>query len=73
MHVSNFRPVKNCQLMAQMFVRIRRAMDAELWLVGDGQDVAAVRGILHSAGMDKDVKFWGRRNDLPELLSRQRV
>lgn len=58
-HVSNFRPVKDPAAVARVFLRVWRDLDAELWLVGDGEGMASVRSALERWGLDRDVRFFG--------------
>jgi N-acetyl-alpha-D-glucosaminyl L-malate synthase BshA len=68
-HVSNFRPVKDPQSMARIFLEIRKHMDAELWLIGEGPEMPAVRSILQQAGAEKDVRYWGLHCDVAHALA----
>jgi len=68
-HVSNFRPVKDPQSMARIFLEIRKEMDAELWLIGEGPEMPAVRSILQQAGAEKDVRYWGLHGDVAHTLA----
>lgn len=69
-HVSNFRTVKNPVRVARIFRAIRMRMDAELWLIGDGPEMHAVRSMLEESRLVGDVRFWGLRRDVPSLLTR---
>ena len=69
-HVSNFRPVKNPELLAQTFVAVARSVDAELWLIGDGEGLASARRILHAAGLAGRVRHWGLHADVAPILQR---
>ncbi|CAI7996534.1 N-acetyl-alpha-D-glucosaminyl L-malate synthase [Geodia barretti] len=40
-HVSNFRPIKDTPSVARIFLGIRERLEAELWLVGSGEDLPA--------------------------------
>jgi N-acetyl-alpha-D-glucosaminyl L-malate synthase BshA len=68
-HVSNFRPVKDPQSMARIFLEIRKEMDAELWLIGEGPEMPAVRSILQQAGVEKDVRYWGLHGNVAHILA----
>jgi N-acetyl-alpha-D-glucosaminyl L-malate synthase BshA len=68
-HVSNFRPVKDSQSMARIFLSIREQMEAELWLIGEGPELDTVRSILQQNGAEKDVRYWGLRHDVARLLA----
>jgi N-acetyl-alpha-D-glucosaminyl L-malate synthase BshA len=69
-HVSNFRAVKDPETAARAFALVRRELDAELWLVGDGEGMPRVREILSRAGLERDVRFLGLRADVETLLPR---
>ena len=68
-HISNFRPVKNPQTVVALFSRVRRAVPAELWLVGDGPGLPAVVEALRRAGHERDVRIFGYRDDAQRLLA----
>jgi N-acetyl-alpha-D-glucosaminyl L-malate synthase BshA len=67
-HVSNFRPVKNLQGVISLFLGIRKFIDAELWLVGDGEEMDRIRPILDKRGAKDDVKCWGLQRDIAPIL-----
>lgn len=58
-HVSNFRPVKDPPAIARVFARVRRQVDAELWLVGEGELMPQVRRILREAAVGASVRYFG--------------
>ncbi|MFC1878297.1 N-acetyl-alpha-D-glucosaminyl L-malate synthase BshA [Chloroflexota bacterium] len=68
-HVSNFRPVKDPESMAKIFLGIRERMDAELWLIGDGPEMDAVKSILGGSRFEKDVRYCSLRRDVARLLA----
>jgi N-acetyl-alpha-D-glucosaminyl L-malate synthase BshA len=68
-HISNFRAVKDPQSMARIFLRIREQMEAELWLIGDGPEMMAVKSILQQSGFEDDVRYWGLQRDVAPLLA----
>jgi N-acetyl-alpha-D-glucosaminyl L-malate synthase BshA len=68
-HVYNFRPVKDAQSMARVFLGIRKQMEAELWLIGEGPEMDSVRSILQQSGFEKDVRYWGLNRDVAPLLA----
>jgi N-acetyl-alpha-D-glucosaminyl L-malate synthase BshA len=68
-HISNFRPVKDAQSLARIFVDIRKQIDAELWLVGDGPEMPAVRTIFQQCGIERDVYHWGLQQDVAPILA----
>jgi N-acetyl-alpha-D-glucosaminyl L-malate synthase BshA len=67
-HVSNFRPVKDPEGIARIFVAIRRSISAELWLVGAGPGLAAAVSYLQRAGLGDDVRTLGYRADVGNVL-----
>jgi N-acetyl-alpha-D-glucosaminyl L-malate synthase BshA len=69
-HVSNFRTVKDPVRVARIFRAIRQRTNAELWLIGDGPEMHAVRSALEESRLAGDVRFWGLRRDVPSLLAR---
>ncbi|MBN1454637.1 MAG: N-acetyl-alpha-D-glucosaminyl L-malate synthase BshA [Methanomicrobia archaeon] len=67
-HISNFRPVKNVPRLAQLYHEIREHVDAELWLIGDGPEMAALRAALHAFGLERDVTYWGIQRNVAAIL-----
>ena len=67
-HVSNFRPVKDTPSVARIFLGIRRRLEAELWLVGGGEDLPAVRELLDGSDYAGDVCYAGLRPDVTPFL-----
>jgi N-acetyl-alpha-D-glucosaminyl L-malate synthase BshA len=68
-HVSNFRPVKDPQSMARIFLGIRERMEAELWLIGDGPEMASVKSILRWSEFERDVRYWDLQENVADLLA----
>jgi N-acetyl-alpha-D-glucosaminyl L-malate synthase BshA len=68
-HVSNFREVKDPERMSRIFLRVRHEVDAELWLVGDGAMMPAVRTILAGECDAGDVRFFGLRREVQPILA----
>ncbi|MEA2063315.1 MAG: N-acetyl-alpha-D-glucosaminyl L-malate synthase BshA [Gemmatimonadota bacterium] len=68
-HVSNFRPVKYLEGLADIFRRIRQNVDAELWLIGDGQEMDRIKTILQRSGVDKNIYYWGIQRNVSPILS----
>ena len=67
-HVSNFRPVKDPQSMAHIFLAIRARMEAELWLIGSGEEMAPVRSLFQQSAFADDVMYLGLQRDVAPLL-----
>lgn len=68
-HLSNFRPVKDTPSMARIFLGIRRQMEAELWLIGEGPELDTVKTILQGSGYEDDVVCWGLHHNVAPLLA----
>lgn len=68
-HVSNFRAVKQPEVMANVFLKIRQEMDAELWLIGDGPEMKKVKKIFSQNNIDGDIRYWGLQHDVAPLLA----
>ena len=67
-HLSNFRPVKRAPDCIRVLAEVRKSVDAELWMVGDGPERGACEHLAHDLGVTGAVRFWGKRNDVPALL-----
>jgi len=68
-HVSNFRPVKDPQSVAYIYLGVRRQIDAELWLIGDGPEMKEVKTIFKGSGFENDVTYWGIQKDVGSILA----
>ncbi len=67
-HVSNFRPVKDPEAVVRVFLEVRRQVDAELWLVGDGEAMPSVVSAVRQAGLDRHVRFLGLHPAVESIL-----
>jgi N-acetyl-alpha-D-glucosaminyl L-malate synthase BshA len=67
-HVSNFRPIKDPQSMARIFLEIRARMEAELWLIGDGEELPVVRAMFEESAFADDVCYLGLQRDVAMYL-----
>jgi N-acetyl-alpha-D-glucosaminyl L-malate synthase BshA len=67
-HLSNFRPVKRVEDCIRVLAEVRKVVDAELWMVGDGPERGAAERLAHDLGLISFVRFMGKRNDVPALL-----
>jgi N-acetyl-alpha-D-glucosaminyl L-malate synthase BshA len=68
LHVSNFREVKQPLSVARIYRSVRHSVDAELWLVGDGEGMTGVQGLLADAALTRDTVAFGLRLDLERIL-----
>jgi L-malate glycosyltransferase len=69
MHLSNFRTVKRVPDVVRVFAAVRATLPAKLVLVGDGQDRPAALELATSLGVERDVIFLGKQNDVERLLA----
>ncbi|GED51641.1 glycosyl transferase [Brevibacillus borstelensis] len=69
MHISNFRPVKRSQDVIEVFARVRDQMPAKLLLIGEGPDLSMVRQKIVEKGLEGDVHFLGKQEDVAEVIS----
>lgn len=67
-HISNFRKVKKPQSMAQIFLDIRKKIDAELWLIGDGPEMNEIKSFFKQNANKNEVYYWGLCNDVTPIL-----
>ena len=68
-HISNFRAVKQPEVMAQVFLKIREKMEAELWLIGDGPEMDGVKTFFRKNGLEGDVRYWDIQQEVAGLLA----
>lgn len=68
-HVSNFRNVKHVPDVVKSFAYIRKDMPAKLLLVGDGPEMNTVIQLVKQLGLENDVLFLGKQNNLSELYA----
>jgi N-acetyl-alpha-D-glucosaminyl L-malate synthase BshA len=68
-HVSNFRQVKQPRSIAKIFLEIINYIDAELWLVGDGEELETVKALIQQNGVEDRVRYWGLQHDVSTLLA----
>ncbi|MDQ4121012.1 MAG: glycosyltransferase family 4 protein [Acidobacteriota bacterium] len=43
--------------------------NVKVWLIGDGTDKENLKNLVEELGIAEKVKFWGMRDDIPELLA----
>lgn len=68
MHISNFRPVKRLVDVVRVFAGVRKAMKARLVMVGDGPDRDPAQREATKLGVQHDVRFAGRVDDVADVL-----
>ena len=68
-HVSNFRPVKRVPDVIKIFALVREKVASRLILVGDGPERSECERLCRELGIMEYVKFMGKQDSLPEILS----
>ncbi len=69
MHLSNFRPVKRILDAVETFALVRKKMPAKLVMIGDGPDREAAEALAEKHGIQNDVLFLGKQNEVMRKLS----
>ncbi len=72
-HISNFRPVKRLMDVIKIFSIIRRKLDVNLILVGDGPDANAARQLAKDLSVDKYIQWRGVVDAVEPLLAQADV
>ncbi len=73
LHVSNFRPVKRVLDCIQVFARVRKEVDAELIMAGDGPDRGPAERLAWELGVSEWVTFLGKQDHLERLIPHAHV
>jgi len=69
MHLSNFRPVKRIKDAVEIFAQVRKKMPAKLVMIGDGPDRGPAEDLARERGVENDVLFLGKTNEVRAKLS----
>ena len=68
-HVSNFRKVKRVSDTILILEQVKKELPCKLLLVGDGPDRSDCERLARELNLQEDVKFLGKQDNLPEILS----
>jgi len=68
-HLSNFRSVKRAPDAVRVFAGVRAALPAKLLFIGDGQDRPETLRLARCLGVETDVIFLGKQDDVESLLA----
>jgi L-malate glycosyltransferase len=68
-HLSNFRPVKRLNDVIEIFDRVRKKIPAKLMLMGDGPDRPAAERLANKKGIQHDVFFLGKQDNVHTKLA----
>jgi len=69
MHISNFRPVKRVPDVIETFTLVRKQMPAKLVFIGEGPEQCNIRKLICQRGLQDDVYFLGKQEDVAEVIS----
>jgi N-acetyl-alpha-D-glucosaminyl L-malate synthase BshA len=69
MHASNFRKVKRIDDVVTVFANVRKAMPAKLLMVGDGPERHAAEEQARSLGIEEDIRFLGKQEQMEDILA----
>jgi N-acetyl-alpha-D-glucosaminyl L-malate synthase BshA len=68
-HASNFRKVKRVDDVVEVFAAVRKQMPAKLLMVGDGPERPATEELARKLGVDEDVRFLGKQEQMEDILA----
>jgi len=69
LHASNFRKVKRVDDVIKIFAEVRKQIPAKLMMVGDGPERPATENLARELGVDEDVRFVGKQEQMEEILA----
>jgi N-acetyl-alpha-D-glucosaminyl L-malate synthase BshA len=69
LHASNFRKVKRVDDVIKIFAEVRKEIPAKLMMVGDGPERPATENLARELGIDEDVRFVGKQEQMEEILA----
>ena len=69
MHISNFRPVKRIRDVVRIFAQVTRSVPSVLVMVGDGPDRLDAEHEARQLGVERDVHFLGKIDQVAPLLA----
>ncbi len=67
-HISNFRPVKRVEDCIRILSAVRRTIDCELWMAGDGPQRSSAERLAHDLGIAAHVRFLGKQDRIERLI-----
>jgi len=73
LHISNFRPVKRIVDCVRILAEVRKEVDAELWMAGDGPDRGAAERTAYELGLENEVIFLGKQDNIYNLIPQAHV
>jgi N-acetyl-alpha-D-glucosaminyl L-malate synthase BshA len=73
LHISNFRPVKRVLDCILAFAQVRREVDAQLVMAGDGPDRGPAEALARDLGIEDHVVFLGKQDHMEKLIPRMQA
>ena len=73
LHISNFRPVKRVLDCVRVLAKVRKEVDAELVMAGDGPDRSPAERLAYEIGVDRYVRFLGKQDHIERLIPQNDV
>jgi N-acetyl-alpha-D-glucosaminyl L-malate synthase BshA len=68
-HASNFRKVKRVNDVVDIFNAVRKEIPAKLLMVGDGPERPTVEEMARHLGIEEDVRFLGKQEQMEDILA----
>ncbi|HLH03984.1 MAG TPA: N-acetyl-alpha-D-glucosaminyl L-malate synthase BshA [Bryobacteraceae bacterium] len=68
LHISNFRPVKRVLDCVRALALVRKEVDAELVMAGDGPDRSPAERLAYELGIASHVRFLGKQDHMERLI-----
>jgi N-acetyl-alpha-D-glucosaminyl L-malate synthase BshA len=68
LHISNFRPVKRVEDCVRVLAHVRKTLDAELWMAGDGPQRSSAERLARELGVEEHVRFLGKQDRIERLI-----
>lgn len=68
LHISNFRPVKRVLDCIRSFAKVRKQVDADLIMAGDGPERGPAEALARELRVDKHVRFLGKQSQMHRLI-----
>jgi len=67
-HASNFRKIKRVNDVIKIFAEVRKELPAKLLMIGDGPERPAMEILAKECGVQDDVRFVGKQEQMEEIL-----
>ena len=68
-HASNFRKVKRIDDVIKIFAKVQATIPAKLLMVGDGPERHAAEKLCRQLGVDEQVRFLGKQEQMEDILA----